>query len=87
MPAGTGSRHIARMRKIDCPKLFLHGTQDNTVPYRHAEKLFSVASEPKVLIPVPGAGHNDIPYRMGMMKYFTAIRDFAYNVGEVDGHL
>ena len=30
------------------------------------------------MITVDGAGHDDLPYRMGMAKYFGTIRDFAY---------
>lgn len=70
--------NLARMDQIECPKLFLHGNRDEVVPYRQGVKLFSAASEPKAMITVDGAGHNDLPYRMGLAKYFATIRDFAY---------
>ncbi len=72
--------NLARIGKIKCPKLFLHGNQDEVIPYQHGLALFSAASEPKRMITVDGAGHNDLPYRMGMAKYFDTIRDFAYDV-------
>lgn len=72
--------NLVRMAKIECPKLFLHGTRDEVVPYQHGVKLFSAASEPKFMITVDGAGHDDLPYRMGMGEYFDTIRDFAYGV-------
>jgi len=39
------------------PKLFIHGTADDVVPYYHSEKMFETASEPKELYLVEGAGH------------------------------
>lgn len=70
--------NLARIDKIQCPKLFLHGELDEVIPYRHGVKLFSKATEPKRMITVEGAGHNDLSYRMGMANYFETIRDFAY---------
>ncbi len=70
--------NLARVARIECPKLFLHGNQDEVVPYRHGLALFAKASDPKLMITVDGAGHNDLPYRMGMTKYFETMRNFAY---------
>jgi fermentation-respiration switch protein FrsA (DUF1100 family) len=39
------------------PLLIIHGGMDNVVPERHAERLFSLAKEPKELFLVPAAGH------------------------------
>lgn len=39
------------------PLLFIHGTSDNIVPYKHSEKLYALAKHPKKLIIVPHAQH------------------------------
>lgn len=46
--------------KIHCPKLLIHGTQDEVVPFRLGKKLFDAAPSPKSFYAVPGAGHNDL---------------------------
>jgi fermentation-respiration switch protein FrsA (DUF1100 family) len=38
--------------------LILHGTQDEIVPYAHAEKIFRLAGSPKELIPIAGGDHS-----------------------------
>lgn len=50
-------RHIGKLAPI--PLLLIHGTNDNVVPYKHSERLFPRAREPKRLIPVPGGRHID----------------------------
>jgi pimeloyl-ACP methyl ester carboxylesterase len=50
-------RRIARVR---APLLVLHGEDDMIVPVEHGRALFEAAPEPKRLVVVPGAGHNDI---------------------------
>ncbi len=42
------------------PLLILHGDQDMVIPIKHAYKTFAEASEPKKLVVIKGAGHNDI---------------------------
>ncbi|MFI9511045.1 alpha/beta hydrolase [Nocardia sp. NPDC052566] len=50
-------RRIARLR---APLLIMHGDQDELLPVRHARRLYAAAPEPKRLVVVPGAGHNDV---------------------------
>ena len=45
---------------IDAPKLFIHGQRDTLVPVAHGEALFVAASEPKRMLILEEAGHNDI---------------------------
>lgn len=47
------------------PLLLIHGTADQVVPYKHAQKLFEKAGEPKELWTVPGGQHTEAlgPYR------------------------
>ncbi len=36
-----------------------HGTADHTIPFGSAEKLFRAANQPKTLVKIPGADHNN----------------------------
>ncbi|MDR0770279.1 MAG: alpha/beta hydrolase [Burkholderiales bacterium] len=53
----SANRHIGKLPPI--PLLLIHGTDDAIVPYRHSERLFAVAGEPKQLVLIPGGGHID----------------------------
>jgi hypothetical protein len=48
---------VAKVPRIPCPKLFLHGTSDELIPIANARRLFAAAAEPKEFIETPG-GHN-----------------------------
>jgi len=41
------------------PLLVIHGTHDQTVPFKFGEKIFALAKEPKTLIKVEGGEHID----------------------------
>lgn len=41
------------------PLLLIHGTADKVVPYKHAQKLFEKAAEPKELWTVPNGRHTE----------------------------
>jgi fermentation-respiration switch protein FrsA (DUF1100 family) len=53
----SADRFIGKLTPI--PLLLIHGTEDNVIPYRHSERLFYLAGEPKRWMPVPGGGHID----------------------------
>lgn len=48
------------------PLLLIHGTADQVVPYKHAQKLFEKAEEPKELWTIPNGQHTEAlgPYRV-----------------------
>ena len=48
---------IGKIDKVVEPKLFIHSTSDEIVPYSLAQKLFKAAKEPKQFIQIRG-GHN-----------------------------
>ena len=49
---------IEAMKKCSVPIVFVHGDADDFVPYDMSKRLFEAcASEKKILITVPGAGH------------------------------
>jgi uncharacterized protein len=47
--------------KIGTRLLIQHGVLDRTIPFRHGERLFAMAPEPKRLIAYPRGGHDDLP--------------------------
>lgn len=48
----------AALAKIRAPVLIAHSRDDEIVPFRHAERLFAAANEPKAMLEMRG-GHND----------------------------
>jgi fermentation-respiration switch protein FrsA (DUF1100 family) len=56
------------------PLLFIHGKNDSIIPYKHSEKLYTLAKHPKKLIMAPHAQHlgalqNEI-YQNEALKFF-----------------
>ncbi|MEB3278322.1 MAG: alpha/beta hydrolase [Lyngbya sp.] len=66
---------IAKVSKLKMPILFTHGTNDRVVPVEMSKELFAAATEPKQLLIIPGAGHNDV-YQVGGTLYYEALRQF-----------
>lgn len=48
-------KYVANIAPI--PLLIIHGTRDPVAPYKHAERLFKKAGEPKQLWTLEGGGH------------------------------
>lgn len=46
--------------KVQVPLLIQHGDADGIIPVTHGKRLFGMASEPKQLVIIPGAGHDVI---------------------------
>ena len=55
---------IDNARHIQCPVLFVHGTDDNLIPIKHGQKLWENVREEYRVEPlwIDGGGHNDIEY-------------------------
>jgi hypothetical protein len=69
--------HEAKLRRIALPVLILHGQWDELVPFSQAEALHGLLPPGQSrLVPIPGAGHNDILYA-GLEQYFAAIAEFT----------
>lgn len=49
---------VAKLGRIGVPLLILHSREDTLVGYRHAERLFQAAHQPKILWEIAG-DHND----------------------------
>ena len=61
--------------RLNVPKLFIHGTMDNIIPYTLGRELYKAAAEPKEFYSIVGAGHNNT-YRVGGKEYFDAVKEF-----------
>lgn len=70
---------IAKIRALKLPILLIHGKADPMVPAVMSEKLFAAAPEPKELLLIPGAGHNDVG-EIGGEGYLKAIDRFVNQV-------
>lgn len=70
-------RSIAKVGRLEMPKLFIHGTADTTVPFVLGERLYAAAAPPKAWFTVPGAEHNDLHLQQGhMVPYFRVLARF-----------
>ncbi|GFE67734.1 alpha/beta hydrolase [Chroococcus sp. FPU101] len=70
---------IEKIRVLNIPFLFIHGTDDRVVPYQMSQELYAAASFPKTLLLIPNAGHNNLA-ATGGQKYLKAISDFIQSV-------
>lgn len=59
---------LESVKKIHCPILFIHGSEDDSVPLSEMEAYFENANEPKEKIIIEGADHGLRPYRDKMYK-------------------
>jgi hypothetical protein len=68
--------YVGRIAPI--PLLLIHGTEDEIIPFRHAELLWERAGEPKALWRIEGGHHTpafaapDSPYRLQLEEFFAA---------------
>ena len=62
------------IKTINIPVLISHGDKDEIVSVSHSYKLFEFANEPKKLIILKGASHNDISSCL-TEEYFTALKE------------
>lgn len=68
--------NITRIKKVHCPALIIHGTDDRTIPFWHGEKLFASANEPKFRLWVERAGHDDVDL-VAQEQYWNAVNRLA----------
>jgi pimeloyl-ACP methyl ester carboxylesterase len=66
---------LAKVRSLQMPILFIHGTADEIIPVKMSQELYQAAPEPKQLLLVPDAGHNDTA-ELGGIRYLQTIREF-----------
>lgn len=66
-------RTIDRIDSIDMPLVWIHGTEDQLIPFAMGRSILNAAKDPKTAFPIKGAGHNDL-WDKGIDKI---IRDVA----------
>lgn len=74
-------QNYKEIRRVRCPLLIIHGSQDSIINIQHGQKLFALANDPKQFFAVPGADHNDLDMVAGP-SYFHAIGAFAASLGK-----
>lgn len=67
---------VGRVSQLKIPKLFIHGTRDNLIPFTLGRELYKAAAEPKEFYQVVGAGHNNT-FQIGGKDYFDKIKEFV----------
>jgi fermentation-respiration switch protein FrsA (DUF1100 family) len=73
-----GRNHFESAKKLErvrVPVFVAHGGRDRTIPVEQGYKLYAAAREPKRLVIIPEAGHNDL-ITVGGPEYMKALADF-----------
>ncbi|HEY9852898.1 MAG TPA: alpha/beta fold hydrolase [Leptolyngbyaceae cyanobacterium] len=68
---------INKVKSLRIPVLFVHGVDDPLIPYTMSEKLYKAAPDPKQLLLISGAKHNNGDLFFNKIQYRTAIKNFA----------
>ena len=71
---------IAAIGRLRTPLLLIHGDRDSLVPPENSRRLFEAANEPKRLLIVPEADHNDV-FVHGGAALLRDLRDFFSGAG------
>jgi hypothetical protein len=67
---------LGKMARVRAPVLIVHGTNDEIVPFVMGQQLYALAPEPKSLLAVEGAGHNDLR-EVGGQRYLDSLKRFV----------
>jgi alpha-beta hydrolase superfamily lysophospholipase len=79
-----GFGNLEKIGRCRLPTLIIHGERDWIIPFSDAEALFEAsASAAKTLLPIPGAGHNDL-MMVGQEAYFAAVATLCGRVPATD---
>lgn len=66
---------VSKIRRVACPKLFIHSSSDEMVPFDLGRRLYEAAAPPSRFYEVKGAHHNET-YLVGGKAYFEALKSF-----------
>ena len=70
-------RPIDNIKRVaPVPILLIHGTSDQTVLYRHSERLYQEAREPKRLVLIQGGGHAEDLFRRDPEQFLPPIQEW-----------
>jgi len=65
-----------KINKVKVPVLFIHGKNDEIIPFYHGKKLYEIFKGKKAFYELKGR-HNDT-YTLQEKEYFKVIKDFVY---------
>ena len=71
--------NLSRIGNIKSPLLVIHGTEDKTVPFIHAQQLLNAAPLHNRFLWIDGAGHNDIPESTPLI-YWDTVNEFIRTI-------
>jgi fermentation-respiration switch protein FrsA (DUF1100 family) len=77
---GDKFQSLAKMPRVRCPVLVMHGKRDALIPIRHGEALLAAAPGPKLSLWVDEAEHADLPFVAGR-EYEAAILELLRLAG------
>lgn len=66
---------VGKLPRAGCPVLVIHGERDEVIPVEQGRALHAAAPEPKQLMLIPGAGHNNLTI-VGGQRYLDAVAEF-----------
>ena len=75
--------NLYRLKNIDCPILLIHGTEDQIVPFWHAQKNWKVLRGEKQKLWVQNAGHVNVPEVAGSL-YWDTVTSFIKQKDNVE---
>jgi len=73
---------IDRIKNIDCPLLVIHSPNDEIIPYKFGQRIFTAARQPKTFLEIRG-GHND-GFLVTGEKYTEGIANFIKKYSTMD---
>lgn len=69
-------RNLAKVSKLTCPIMVIHGTADATVPFWHGEAIYQAITARKTKLFVEGGGHGGLAKFVGPL-YWQELRRFT----------
>lgn len=73
---------LSKVRRLKVPVLFIHGTQDTLVPDSMGRQLYEAAPQPKQLLLIPNATHNNGDRFFNSQAYRQAVEAFVREGGD-----
>ena len=70
---------INKIKSLKVPVLIIHGAEDKTIPPYMAAELFVSAPQPKQLLMIPKAGHENLEL-VGDRQYRSSLQNFVESV-------
>lgn len=68
---------VAKIKKVRCPLLSIHGTEDDVVPFTLGRQLYEAHPGPKEFWEVRGAHHNDLLSVAGL-QFYDRVAEFIF---------